>query len=138
MAGLLDASIGAADEGRVLAETGVVGIRAAAKVGGRDTCTGASWWRILITVCGTCNCVATDVQGMFWRATRLKAEAEAAARATVTRAKRIMKVRRVKVNEGVQQQRAFCVRRRKLKGELEMGAEFIEFWGTAWNSRACS
>ena len=41
-----------------------------------------------------------------------------------------MKVRRVKVNEGVQQQRAFCVRRRKLKGGLELGAEFIEFWGT--------
>ena len=41
--GLLNASSGTVDEGRVLAETGVVGIRAAAKVGGRDTCTGASW-----------------------------------------------------------------------------------------------
>ena len=34
--GLLDASSSTVDEGRVLAETGVVGIRAAAKVGGRD------------------------------------------------------------------------------------------------------
>ena len=41
-AGLLDASSGTGDEGRVLAETCVVGIRAAAKVSGRDTCTGAS------------------------------------------------------------------------------------------------
>ena len=51
-----------------------------------------------------------------------------------------MKVRRVRVNEGVQQ-RAFCVRRRKLKDGLELGAEFIDFWGTvgkAWNSRVCS
>ena len=88
--------------------------------------------KINTTVCETCNCVATNVQGMFWRATRLKAEAEAAARATVTRAKRIMKVGRVKFNEGVQQQRAFCVRRKKLKGGLELGANFIEF------SRYCS
>ena len=43
MAGLLNASVGAADEGRVLAETGVVGIRAAAKVSRRDTRTSASW-----------------------------------------------------------------------------------------------
>ena len=42
-AGLLDASSGTGDEGRVLSETGVVSIGAAPKVSGRDTCTGASW-----------------------------------------------------------------------------------------------
>lgn len=42
-AGLLDASSGAADEGRALAETGIVGSRAGTKVSVRDTCTGASW-----------------------------------------------------------------------------------------------
>ena len=41
-AGRLDASIGTVDEGRVGAETGVVNIRAATKVSGRDTCTSAS------------------------------------------------------------------------------------------------
>jgi hypothetical protein len=55
--------------------------------------------------------------GMLWRPRRVEAEAEAAARATVMRAKRIMKVCRVKFNEGVQQS-AFCVRKWKLKGEL--------------------
>ena len=42
-AGLLDSRSITVDEGRVLAETGVVSIRAATKVSGRDTCTGASW-----------------------------------------------------------------------------------------------
>jgi hypothetical protein len=60
--------------------------------------------------------LSNDVPGMLWRPRRVEAEAEAAARATVMRAKRIMKVRRVKFNEGVQQS-AFCVGR-KLKGEL--------------------
>lgn len=59
----------------------------------------------------------------------MEAEAETAARATVTRAKRIMKVRRGKFNEGVQQS-AFCVRRRKLKGKWNWGSGFIGFWGT--------
>jgi hypothetical protein len=51
--------------------------------------------------------LSSDVPGMLWRPKRVEAEAEAAARATVARAKRIIKVRRVNFHEGVQQSAFF-------------------------------